>query len=200
MVASCPVFVGWLGFRLPFYFLRKFGSLDNITCLFVTGPCPQPNNLLVLINTWLSLGSLASLGMAHDLISLFDYLIPTIYIYIYIYIVFVSLSSEAIDYLCASMVKQPLIDWHLSVKCKGKWALTFFCLFVFLFKSKLQWHNKFFFFVFFLKILLTSLTHGEFATDWLFLHHKHMFLFLEMVLLTSVDTFLICNRSIIFTS
>ena len=42
----------------------------------VTGPRPQPNNLLALINTWLSSGSLASSDVAHGPIPLSNSPIP----------------------------------------------------------------------------------------------------------------------------
>ena len=75
MVAFCPIFAGWLGSRPPLRFPRKFGSSGSITYSLLLSLVLSP---LALITAWLSSGSFASSGMAHDPILLLGSFILTI--------------------------------------------------------------------------------------------------------------------------
>ena len=63
----------------------------------VIGHRPWPLNLLVLINTWLSSGSLASLVMAHGPIPLLDPFIPTWFVYHVLLLSLINLNVHAIN-------------------------------------------------------------------------------------------------------
>ena len=84
MVASCTVFSRWPGSSLP-------QSLGRHHLFAVIGPCPRPINLHAYLTVWSSLGSLASLGMAHIPILLLSFFTPTklfTYFIIYYYYLF----------------------------------------------------------------------------------------------------------------
>ena len=74
MVALCPVFVWWSGFRLPFYFPRKFDSSNNITCLLllvlVLGPITY---LPLLILSCLGLFGILGCGLWPNTLIQFSY-------------------------------------------------------------------------------------------------------------------------------
>ena len=76
---GCPLSnTCWMvGLKISTLFPKEVWLLRQHHLLVVTNPRPQPNNLLALINTCLSLGSLASSSVAHGLIPLSEYLIST---------------------------------------------------------------------------------------------------------------------------
>lgn len=63
---GCPLpSICWvIGLQTFTLFSKEVWLLEQHHLFVVTGPHPRTNNLLALINTWLSLGSLASLSVA----------------------------------------------------------------------------------------------------------------------------------------